>query len=486
MSQMAKKNVKPSGTGPLEKSIPQLQQAMEKGELSATSLVRFYLDRIEKLDKSGPKLNSVLETNPDALEIAKQLDMERKTTGPRGPLHGIPILLKDNIATADKLHTSAGSLAMAKSRAPRDAFLVERLRAAGAVILGKTNMTEWANFMTTGMKNGYSSRGGQVLNPHNPAFDTGGSSSGSGVSVAANLCAAAVGTETSGSILSPANQNGVVGIKPTVGLISRSGVIPISATQDTAGPMARSVTDAAVLLGAMTGIDPKDPATRASRGKFHTDYTQFLREDSLKGARIGIPRAYFYERPSKEELEVVERAIKTLGKLGAEVIDPANIPTAKEVGELRYEVLLYEFKRDLNKYFKWLGPKTPIKSLKDLIRYNEDHPGQMLRYGQTLLLAAEAASGVDSKTYRYHRAKDLRLVKTEGLDAAFKKYKLDALLFPMYWGAAIGAKAGYPSICVPAGYTKKGQPVGITFLGKAWSEQRLVSLAYCYETSLKP
>jgi amidase len=452
---------------------------MASDGLSATQLTQFYLERIAH---HNPSLNCLIETNPEALKLAAQLDRERAKGNLRGPLHGIPIVLKDNIATADKMHTSAGSWAMRGSKAPHDAFLVTRLRQAGAILLGKANMTEWANFMAVGMKNGYSSRGGQTKNPYGD-FDTGGSSSGSGVAPSANLCAVAVGSETSGSILSPANQSSVVGIKPTVGLVSRSGVVPISATQDTAGPMGRSVTDAAIVLGAMVGVDAKDPASKASRGKFH-DYTQFLDKAALKGARIGIPRQAFYERLDPAELEVVERAIRVLKDLGAKVVDPANLPSAKEVFELRWEVLLYEFRRDLNRYLRTLGEGAPFKSLLELIRYHEAHPQRMLRYGQERMLAAQAALGTGAKTYAYARAKDLAVCKG-GIDAVMQQHRLDALLFPTYWGAAVGAKPGYPSVIVPAGYTDKGLPVGITFLGQAWAEPRLIGYAYAYEQASK-
>ena len=337
-----------------EATIPELQAAMAEGRTTAAALVGAYERRLGRYDRKGPKLNSVLELNPEAGRIAEALDAERKARGPRGPLHGIPLLLKDNIATADGLHTSAGSLAMKDSIAPRDAFLVGNLRAAGAIVLGKANMTEWANFMTTGMKNGYSSRGGQVNNPYGEKLDTGGSSSGSGVAVAASLCAAAVGTETSGSIISPASNNSVVGIKPTVGLISRSGVIPICASQDTAGPIARTVTDAAILLGAMTGVDRRDRATAASRGRALTDYTGSPREDGLRGARIGVARKEFWERGPEPIRQVAEGHLTTLSAAGAKIIDPAEIANASAIWALQYTVLLYEFKRDLNRYLRGL------------------------------------------------------------------------------------------------------------------------------------
>jgi amidase len=389
-------------------------------------------------------------------------------------------LLKDNIDTADRLHTSAGSLALKDSIADEDAFLVQRLRAAGAVILGKANMTEWANFMSTGMKNGYSSRGGQVKNPYGD-FDTGGSSSGSGVAVAANLCAAAVGTETSGSILSPAAKNSAVGIKPTLGLVSRSGIIPITAVQDTAGPIARTVTDAAILLGAMTGVDPRDAATRPSRKHATTNYTPFLAADGLKGARIGVARSRFWDGSPEPEREVCEAALQRLRDAGATVVDPAEIANAEAVGQLHMTVMLYTFKRDLNRYLRRLGPEAAVHSLADVIRFDDDHPLETLRYGHTILLAAQAARGTSTEAYRRARAEDLRLAKVEGIDTTLATHGLDALVFPGAQGHAIGAKAGYPSITIPAGYTEDGRPVGLTFLGPAWSEPLLIRLAYGYE-----
>src|SRR5947199_7106748 len=324
-------------------------------------LTRHFLERIEAYDRRGPRLNAVLEVNPEALEIAEALDRERASTGSRGPLHGIPVLLKDNIATADRLHTSAGWLALGECVAPRDAFRVPRLREAGAVILGKTNMTEWANFMTTGMPAGYSSRGGQVVNPYEAALSPGGPSSGSAVAVAAYLCTVAVGTETSGSILSPANQNSVVGIKPTLGLISRSGIVPIAGSQDTAGPFARTVADAAILLGAMTGTDAADRATRASRRHARRDYAESLSATRLEGARLGVPRAVYFERLAAPETPVMDAALRALGNLCAVLVDPADIVTAREVSDFRSAVMLYEFTRDLNRYLEVLDEVAPIR-----------------------------------------------------------------------------------------------------------------------------
>jgi amidase len=464
-----------------EATILELQATIADGRLTSARLTRHFLERIEAYDRSGPRLNAVLEVNPDALAIAEALDRERASTGSRGPFHGIPVLLKDNIATADRLHTSAGSQALRDVVAPRDAFLVTRLRDAGAVILGKANMTEWANFMTTGMPAGYSSRGGQVVNPYAASSSPGGSSSGSAVAVAAGLCAVAVGTETSGSILNPANQNSVVGIKPTVGLVSRSGIIPIATSQDTAGPLARTVADAATLLGALTGVDPLDRATRASRAHAHRDYTAFLDPRGLAGARLGVPRAVFFERLNAGEVAVIDTALRELRDAGAVVVDPADITTAREVTDFRSDVLLYEFKRGLNRYLAGLGARSPITSLRDLIRFNEARPSEMLRFGQVLLLAAQSTGGLKAPTYRVSRAEDMRLSRTEGIDPVLERAGLDALVFPGATGAAIGARAGYPSIIVPGGYTAEGQPIGLTFLGRAWSEPTLIRLAHAFE-----
>jgi amidase len=456
---------------------------MQQGRLTSVRLTARFLERVEAYDRSGPRLNAVLEVNPQAREIAEALDRERASGGIRGPLHGIPLFLKDNIATADRLHTSAGSLALQDSIAPRDAFLVTRLREAGAVILGKANMTEWANFMTTLMPAGYSSRGGQVKNPYGESLSPGGSSSGSAVAVAAGLCTVAVGTETSGSILSPANWNSVVGVKPTLGLVSRSGIVPIALSQDTAGPFARTVADAAILLGAMTGLDPADRATRASRRHARRDYAEFLSAPGLEGARLGVPRAVFFERLAATEVPVIDAALKALASAGAILVDPADIATAREVTDFRSDVMLYEFKRDLNRYLQGLDEASPIRSVRELIRFNEARPREMLRYGQVLLLAAQSTSGLRAETYRRSRAEDIRLSRTDGIDPVMGRERLDALVFPGWAGAAIGAKAGYPSVIVPAGYTAEGVPVGLTFLGRAWSEPTLLRLAHAFEAA---
>lgn len=465
----------------VEASISDLQAAMAEGRTSAVALVAAYQERIARIDRDGPRLNSVLELNPEATPIAEALDREREASGPRSPLHGIPILLKDNIDTGDRLHTSAGSLALKDSFARRDATLVTGLRAAGAIILGKANMTEWANFMAVGMKNGYSSRGGQVRNAYGAAFDVGGSSSGSAVAVAASLCAAAVGTETSGSIISPASRNSVVGIKPTVGLVSRAGVIPISATQDTPGTFGRTVADAAAVLGALTTVDRRDPATRLRPSATPADYSASLVAGGLQGATIGVPRAAFWDRGPQAVTDVAIRALEKLREGGATLVDPADIPGAPAALELGIDVMIYEFRRDLNRYLRSLDPSLPVHNLKDIIAFDEARPGEMLRYGHTLLLAAQATGGVGTAAYQRARSEDLRLAKDEGLDPTFARHGLDALVFPGTYGVAIGAKAGYPSITVPAGYTDDGLPVGLTFLGPAWSEPALIRLAHDFE-----
>jgi len=463
-----------------EATIDQMQAAMASGETTSRGLVLQYLARIAASDKDGLTLNSVLELNPDALFIADSLDAERSRTGPRSPLHGIPVLLKDNIDTGDQMHTSAGSLALAQSFAPRDARLVKGLRAAGAVILGKANMTEFANFMTAGMPTGYSSRGGQVLNPYNLSAATGGSSAGSAVAVACSFCAAAVGTETSGSILNPAGRNSVVGLKPTVGLVSRSGIIPISRSQDTAGPMARTVRDAALLLNAMTGSDEEDPATAAA-GPLPADYSAFLDPDGLKGARIGIPRDYYFEEVEEERRGLFDRAVERMKELGAVIVDPADIPTSRQI--LYSSVLLNEFKNGLEHYLSRLGPGAPVRTLGEIIAFNHAHPLEALRYGQSLLLDAEyrTSGSLTETAYLRDRLTDLKLCRTEGIDAVMRDHRLAALLFPADFGSRIAARAGYPSLIVPAGRTAEGVPFGVTFTARAYEEPLLFRLAYAFE-----
>ncbi len=465
-----------------EATVRSLQEMMSSGRTTSRALVKAYIDRIGLYDKQGPALNAVLELNPEALFIAEALDLERAQKGPRGPLHGIPVLVKDNIDTADMMHTSAGSFALANSYAPEDSFIARKLREAGAIILGKANMTEWANFMTDHMPNGYSSRGGQVRNPYGPGkHDVGGSSSGPGASVAANLTALGIGTETSGSILNPACNNSIVGIKPTVGLVSRSGIVPISHIQDTAGPMARTVEDAAVLLGVLTGVDERDPATWASAGRSHTDYTKFLDKDGLKGARIGIARL-FYERLDKDRLALMSDAEQALKDAGAEVVDISIQPPQG----WQTQSLLYEFKPAINKYLSKLSPSVPVHSLKELVEFNNSLPYRMLRYGQTVLVASEATSGtLTEQAYIAGRAKEERLSRQEGIDRALQESNVDALFFPYIMNASISARAGYPSITVPVGYTEDGRPMGVTFAGTAYSEPELLRYSYAFEQATK-
>jgi amidase len=459
----------------LEATIEEIQEKLASGEITSKDLVLMYLYRIANFDQ----IRSVLEVNPDALHIAEALDAERKEKGVRSPLHGIPILVKDNIDTNDKMHTSAGSLALKDSIARKDSVVAKQLRDAGAIILGKTNMTEWANFMTTGMPSGYSSRGGQVLNPYGPGqFDVGGSSSGSGAAIAANFAVAAVGTETSGSILSPASQNSLVGIKPTVGLISRTGIIPIAFSQDTAGPMARTVKDAAHLLTALNGVDEADPITKTNP-LLNVDFSKFLGATDLSGVRIGVAREVYFDYLTEEKLVVINEAINKLVELGAEIID-VTIPSTKE--QWSYDVLTFEFKVALNSYLASLDQSVNIRSLKQVIEYNEANQEEMLKYGQKLLEESEETSGrLVEAEYVNVREHDLYMSTEQGIDFTLNEHKLEAIVFPNNFGAAIPAKAGYPSITVPAGYTIEGEPVGITFTSTAYSEPNLIKLAYAYE-----
>lgn len=482
-----------------ETTILQLQKDMQSGKYTAEKLVSLYLERIQKLDKNGPKLNSVIEVNPDALLLARELDKERKSGKVRSSLHGIPVLIKDNIDTADKMVTSAGSLALAESHAQQDAFVAKRLRDAGAVILGKTNLSEWANFRSNRSSSGWSGRGGQTLNPYELDRNPCGSSSGSGVAVSANLCVAAIGTETDGSIVCPSSTNGIVGIKPTVGLISRSGIIPISHSQDTAGPMARTVSDAAVMLGLLTGLDSGDKATSAAQDKKSEDYVRFLDADGLKGARIGVARNFFGFNDMVDRL--MEDAIKALREQGAEIIDPANIETEKEIGDKEFDVLLFEFKEDLNRYLSNLPASVKARSLTDLIAFNEANKDkEMPWFGQELFIMADKKGPLTDKIYLKEVADLKRLAGQEGIDATLRKNKLDAIIAPTggpSWNtdwvngdhfsggsSAPAACAGYPAITVPAGFIF-GLPVGITFMGTAWSEPALISIAYAFEQATK-
>jgi amidase len=464
-----------------EATIGELQRAMASGELSSRALVLMYMKRIAEIDQAGPRLNAVLELNPGALQHAEAMDAERRRQGPRGPLHGIPVLLKDNIDTADGMHTSAGSLALADHYAANDAALVLRLRAAGAVLLGKANMTEWANFIANGMPAGYSSRGGQVRSPYNDGdCGIGGSSTGSAVAVTAGLTTVAVGTETSGSILEPASWNSVVGVKPTVGLISRSGIVPIAVSQDTAGPIARTVADAAILLGVLAGVDELDPATWASEGLVPDDYAAYLDPNGLRGARIGVP-THFYRFISKPEarLPLFEAALETMRTLGADIVPLPIFPHQDEPH--RPEVLTHEFKPCLNAYLNGVEAHLPVHSLRDVIAFNEAHGETMLRYGQARMLAAEATSGtLTDPAYLRARTLDLEQTQAGGIDRVLREHRLDALVSAGSSFSHIPAKAGYPSVTVPGGFSAEG-PLGITFTGTAYSEPVLLKLAYAYE-----
>jgi amidase len=487
-----------------EVSIAQLQAAMTNREVTSRELVAAYLDRIRRIDQSGPTLRSVIEVNPDAADIAAALDAERTSRGVRGPLHGIPILIKDNIDTADKMETTAGSIAMLGTRPAQDATVARKLREAGAVILGKTNLSEWANFRSTRSTSGWSGRGRLVRNPYALDRNPCGSSSGSGVAVAASLCAAALGTETDGSIVCPSSINGVVGIKPTVGLTSRAGVVPIAHSQDTIGPHGRTVADAAAVLAALAGPDPRDTATEASRTRAQPDYTRFLDRNGLRGARIGVARQVFFGYSSETD-KVIERAIEVMRAAGATIVDPADIPTAQQISTDPAEltVLLYEFKADLNAYLATRVPNPnypnvpPMRTLNDLIVFNRAIAElEMPYFGQELFEMAQEKGPLTEPEYRKALETARRIGGRDGIDAVMDRLKLDALVAPTgqpawttdllngdrFLGASSSpaAIAGYPLVSVPAGYVNS-LPIGITFMGRAWSEPVLIRLAYAYE-----
>jgi len=482
-----------------EMSIADLQEGMKSGKFTARGSAEKYLARIEALDKHGPSVNSVIEVNPDALSIADASDRERKQKGARGPLHGIPVLIKDNIDTADRMMTTAGSLALAGSKPPKDSVVAQKLREAGAVIIGKTNLSEWANIRSRHSTSGWSGRGGQTRNPYALDRNPCGSSSGSGAATSANFCAVAIGTETDGSIVCPSSANGLVGIKPTVGLVSRSGIIPISHSQDGAGPMCRSVRDAAFVLGALTGVDAEDSATAASQGKSFTDYTQFLKADGLRGARIGVVRKTFGFMDAVDK--VMDSALDAMKKAGAILIDPVEIETASKWGETEQLVFMYELKADLNAYLSRPGFTAPVKTLKDVIEFNEkNREKEMPYFGQDFFLKAEAKGPLSEKEYLDALEKNHQLARKEGIDATMDKHNLDALVGPTggpawltdlvdgdHFGggsSSAAAVAGYPNVTVPAGFIF-GMPVGISFFGRAWSEPVLIRLAYAFEQATK-
>jgi amidase len=482
-----------------ELSLQEIAAAFDSERLSAQQLTQLYLTRISRLDKQGPQLRAVIETNPHALEVAAALDAERKARGRRGPLHGVPVLIKDNVETSDRMMTTAGSLALEGWYAPRDAPLIERLRTAGAVILGKTNLSEWANFRSTHSLSGWSGRGGQTRNPYDTNRTPSGSSSGSAVAVAANLCAVAVGSETDGSIVSPASANGIVGLKPTVGLVSRRGIVPISHSQDTAGPLARSVRDAAIMLSAMAGLDAADPASAAVGERFDPDYARYVDPNGLRGARLGIARKFFADSTPLNGF--LDGCIATLRDAGAIIVDPADLPLHGSFGAAEQEVLLYEFKADLNSYLRRLPPTFPVRSLAALIRFNEAHKDrEMPLFDQELLLQSQAKGALTDKAYLDARAACLKATRSNGIDAVLSQHKLDAmvsltsgpawLIDPVNGDSDTGgcsapaAVAGYPHITVPAGLYR-GLPIGLSFFGAAFSEPKLIKLASGYENTAR-
>ncbi len=481
----------------LELPLAELQEKMTRGEMTSRGITELYLNRIQALDKQGPKLNAVLLTNPEALDLAHALDQERKEGQIRGPLHGIPILLKDNIDTADQQPTTAGSLALAGNRAKQDAFIVQKLRAAGAVVLGKTNLSEWANFRSTRSTSGWSSVGGQTKNPYILDRTPSGSSAGSGAAASANFCAAAIGTETDGSIVSPASCSGLVGVKPTVGLWSRAGIIPISTTQDTAGPMTRSVHDAALLLAALAGPDPRDPATKAGTGKAAADYTTFLKTDALKGQRLGVEKSHL--KGASEAVPLLLAALEVLKAQGATIVEVEVEKLTDPLGQAEYDVLLYEFKDGVNQYLATAG--APVKTLADVIEFNTQNKAKAMPFFQQEILEASQKLG-DLKTPAYLTA----LKKSQGgaraaLDGVLKKNSLAGIVaitnaparcIDLINGDSGGgpgfsspaAMAGYPHVTVPMGQAY-GLPVGLSFVGAAWQEGPLLGLAYAYEQASK-
>src|SRR5438477_1990038 len=482
-----------------EITVPELQDGMRSGKFTAESLVEKYSARIDEIDRHGPALNSVIELNPDAAVIAESLDQERKAKGPRGPLHGIPVLIKDNIATADRMQTTAGSLALVGSKPPKDSFIAQRLRAAGAVILGKTNLSEWANIRSSHSTSGWSGRGGLTKNPYALDRNACGSSSGTGAGISANFAAGGIGTETDGSIVCPSSSNGLAGIKPTVGLVSRAGIIPISHSQDTAGPMCRTLRDAAIMLGALTGVDPEDSYTTESQGKSYTDYAQFLDANGLKGARIGVVRKFFGFSDGVDG--IMAEAIAVMKKQGATIIDPAEIETLGKFDDSESLVFDFELKADIENYLARLGPASPMKTLADLIEFNNRNAQKEMPYfGQDVFVRSQGRGSLTSREYINALEKNHRLARIEGIDAVMDKHKLDALVAPTGGPAWItdlitgdhfgggssnaAAVAGYPNINVTAGNIF-GLPVGISFFGRPWSEPTLIKIAYAFEQSTK-
>ena len=476
--------------------VLKLQSAMDAGRTSSRRLVEQAMARIEAVDRSGPELRSILEVNPDALAIAEAMDRERAASTTRGPLHGIPVVIKANIDTADRMTTTAGSLALAGSTPPKDAFLVTRLREAGAVILGKANLSEWANFRGRRSVSGWSSQGGQTRNPYDPRRSPCGSSSGSAAAVAAEICTLAVGTETDGSIVCPAQTCGIVGIKPTLGWVSRSGIVPIAHSQDTAGPMARCVEEAALLLDALVGYDSEDPATAEARSQTGRSFAEGLDPEALRGARIGVARSHLGAHPKIDA--VFEASLDALLGLGAHLVDPANIESDGGWSEAELDVLLYEFKHDLNAYLASLGDRSPVRCLEEVIAFNAKHAERVLpHFGQELMEMAQEKGPLTDEAYRKARETCLRMTRDEGIDALFARENLDALIAPtggpawlideilgdLWVGGRISsapAVSGYPHVTVPGGLIE-GLPIGLSFIGRAWDDARLIRFAYAYE-----
>jgi amidase len=481
-----------------EMTVAELRAGLASGRFTSQQLVEMYSQRIADIDKQGPAINAVIEMNPDAMAMAQKADQERKAGGARGPMHGIPVLIKDNIATGDKMSTSAGSLALKDAKSPKDSFVAAQLRKSGAIILGKTNLSEWANIRSSHSSSGWSARGGQTKCPYALDRNPSGSSSGTGSAISANECAVGIGSETDGSIVSPACSNGLVGIKPTVGLIGRTGIIPISHTQDTAGPMARTVADAAALLTVLATVDPEDAAAKDSVGKAQ-DYLRALDPNGLKGARLGVLRKYAGESIKVDAL--FADALKVLKAAGAEIIDPVEVATFGKFEDKEFQVLLYEFKADLAGYFKWFGPSSPMKSLADVIDFNNKHAAEEMPYfGQEVFLQAQEKGPLTTEEYVKAVADCRKFSREEGIDATMSKHKLDAIICPTGTAAwptdlvngdggyasssTLAAVAGYPHITLPMGYVL-GMPVGISFFGRAWSEATLIKYAYAFEQKTK-
>lgn len=480
-----------------EITITQLQKGYQDGQYTVKQVVQYYMDRIESIDRNGPSLNAMIVVNPEALAIAEKLDHELKNGKSRGPMHGIPVVLKDNIDTHDQMPTTAGSRALQNSKPLQDSWVAAQLRAAGAVILGKSNLSEWANFRSNRSSSGWSGINGQTKNPYKLDRNPCGSSSGSGVAASANLCVVAIGTETNGSIVCPSNSNGVVGIKPTVGLVGRSGIVPISKTQDTAGPMARTVSDAAICLGALTGLDNRDPYTQESKDNSFTNYQQFLKADGLKGKTIGLWTSALGFHDKVDELITAVR--KDMERQGATIVEVENI-TETQLHNEAFQVLLYEFKDGLNAYFESLGPEAPVKSLDELIEFNKKDNIELKHFDQELLIKAAAKGDLNTEEYKEALDKMLTLYRREGIDRVMNEKGLDAIIAPtgspawktdwvlgdhfMGGSSSPAARSGYPNISVPMGFVEE-LPVGLSIFGRAWSEPILLEIAYSYEQATK-